>query len=684
MSKVRIYELAKEHNMSSKKMLDFLKREFGLEFKSHMSVLEGENLELIREYFDSLKEEEEKPLKKSKEKEDRKKKKQQNKGQKPEKTKESKKKDKQKKDQKPEFLLLGEQIVVKDFAEQMKVPVTQIIMDLMKQGVMAAQNQFITFDQASQVAKGYGVEILMEEEEEEQTELEALDYEDDEKDLRPRPPVITVMGHVDHGKTSILDAIRETAVTKSEAGGITQHIGASTATVNGKKITFLDTPGHEAFTQMRMRGAQTTDIVILVVAADDGVMPQTIEAIAHAKAAKVPIVVAINKMDKYEADPSRVQRELMEQGLVPEEWGGDTIMVPVSAHTKQGIEELLEMVLMVAEMEELKANPNRPAVGTIIEAKLDKGRGPVATVLVQKGTLRTGDFVITGTASGRVRAMFDSRGKKVNQVKPSFPALILGLSEVPEAGDKIYVVKDEKQGRALAEKQKELAKEEQFARASSVKLDTLFSQIEEGETKELNIIIKTDVKGTIDAVRSSLEKLSNDEVKVNCIHGAVGGITESDVMLAAASQAVIIGFNVRPNQGAMEQAKIDDIDIHTYRVIYDAIEDVKNAIQGMLSPKYKEEILGRCEVRQVFKVPGVGNVAGVYVTTGKITRTAKVRLLRDNIVIHEGEISSLKRFKDDVRELPTGYEGGVGIDKYNDIKQGDVLEAYQMVEVKRK
>lgn len=581
----------------------------------------------------------------------------------------------------PDIIELPAEITVGDFARLINQSSTAVMMELIKMGVMASLNEAIGYETAEKVAETFGVLVMEPENTDPQTMFESLDFEDQEKDLKVRPPVVTVMGHVDHGKTSLLDAIRETHVTSGEAGGITQHIGASTAYVDGKKITFLDTPGHEAFTQMRMRGAQSTDIAILVVAADDGVMPQTVEAINHAKAAKVPIIIAINKMDKYEADPNRVMQELTEYGLVAEEWGGDTIMIPVSAKQKTGIDELLTMVLMVAEMEELKANPNRRAVGIVIEAQLDKGRGPTATVLVQKGTLHDSDYVVSGSTSGHIRAMFDSTGKKIKKVGPSMPALILGLSEVPEAGDMIYVVENEKIAREFAQKAQDKQRQEQLNKTSRVSLDDLHSQIEGGELKELNIIVKTDVKGTIDAVRNSLEKLSNDEVKVNVIHGAVGGITESDVLLANASNGLIIGFNVRPNQGAVEQAKNDGIDIRTYRVIYEAIEDVKQAIQGMLSPKFKEEILGRAQVRDTFRLPNGSTIAGVYVTNGKLARNAQVRLLRDDIVIHEGKIDSLRRFKDDVRELATGYEGGVGIENYNDIKLQDVIECFHMVEI---
>lgn len=573
-------------------------------------------------------------------------------------------------------------ITVADLAQAIDVSLTELIGKLISYGIMASQNEELDFENAQIISMEFGKELVqMTEEDLEEDMMLELDFEDKESSLKSRPPVVTVMGHVDHGKTSLLDSIRNTSVTRREAGGITQHIGASVVTVDNNKIVFLDTPGHEAFTAMRSRGAQVTDLAILVVAADDGVMPQTLEAINHAKAAEVPIIVAINKMDKEEANVERIKQELAENGLMPDDWGGDAICVPVSARTGDGIDELLEMVLTVAEMEELKANPNRRAIGTIIEAQLDKGRGPTATVLIQKGTLKTGDIVVSGTTSGRIRAMFDDKGKNVKKATPSYPALILGLSDVPEAGDTLYAVEDERTARGYAQKAKEVLKEDMVRSSSNINLDDLFNQISSGDIKDLNIIIKTDVRGTIDAVKQSFEKLSNDEVKVNIIHGAVGGITDSDVNLAVASNALIIGFNVRPSQSAIDLANYENVEIRTYRVIYEAIEDIKNAIKGMLSPKLIEEVIGRSEIRAVFKVPNVGSVAGIYVTSGKITRNASVRLIRNDIVIHEGNISSLKRFKDDTKELATGFEGGLGIENYNDVKEGDIIEAYIMKEV---
>ena len=579
---------------------------------------------------------------------------------------------------------IPESITVKDFSESLGINSSQVISKLIALGIMAGLNQEIDFDCASLIAEEFGKTVILETPEiTEENEILSLDYEDKKEDLVTRPPVVTVMGHVDHGKTSLLDYIRKSRVTSQEAGGITQHIGAYTVNINNSKIVFLDTPGHEAFTAMRSRGAKVTDISILVVAADDGVMPQTIEAINHSKDAGVPIIVAINKIDKEGANPERVKTELADNGLLPEDWGGDVITIPVSAKTGEGIDELLEMVLMVAEVEELKANPNRMAIGTVIEAQLDKGRGPVATILVQKGTLNSGDIVISGTSTGRIRAMFDDKGKKIKKATPSTPAVILGLSEVPEAGSFIYAVKDEKTARGYAQRILNVQKENMIASGNKVSLDDLFDKIQDGNLKEIKIIIKTDVRGTVDAVKNSLEKLSNEEVKVNIIHGAVGGINESDVMLAAASNAIIIGFNVRPSQGAIDLSRHENVDIRTYRVIYDAIEDIKLAVKGMLAPTFVEEVIGRAEVRATFKVPGIGTVAGVYVLNGKVTRNAKVRLLRDGIILHEGEISSLKRFKDDAKELLTGYEGGLGIANYNDLKETDIIEAYIDKEVER-
>lgn len=581
---------------------------------------------------------------------------------------------------------IEEPIIVRELADKIGVPVNTIISKLILLGNMVNMNQEIDFDTAFLICEELQVNLTKREIVDELKAIEeSIEHDDveDEKDLVPRPPIVTVMGHVDHGKTSLLDAIRNTAVTSQEAGGITQHIGASQVEISGKKITFLDTPGHEAFTSMRARGAKVTDIAILVVAADDGVMPQTIEAINHAKAAAVPIIVAVNKIDKDGANIDRVKQELSDQGVIPEDWGGDTIFVPVSAKKHIGIEDLLEMILLVAEVQELKANPNRSAKGTIIESKLDKGRGPVATVLIQKGTLNKGDVVLVGGAYGKVRALFNSKGKRINQAGPSVAVEILGLSETPLAGDTLLVMESEKAAKSIAEKRKDKRHLENMNTTSKVSLEDLYERIQKGEVKDLNIIIKADVSGSIEAVKQSLQKQSLDEVKVNPIHGGVGGINENDVMLASASNAIIIGFNVRPSVSAMEVAKRENVDIRTYNIIYNAIEDIKSAVKGMLAPIYREVLLGRAEVRAIFKVPNVGVVAGVYITSGKVTRKSKIRLLRNDIVIHDGTITSLKRFKDDASELNTGFEGGIGLEKYNDIKEGDVMEAYIMEEIKR-
>ena len=576
-------------------------------------------------------------------------------------------------------------ITVKDFADQLGVSVSTVITKLIGLGVMANQNQSIDEDTCILLADELGVEIDIEEPKlDESIEEEyGLLKKDRERDLKTRPPVVTVMGHVDHGKTSLLDSIKKTHVTQSEAGGITQHIGAYTVNLAGKKITFLDTPGHEAFTSMRLRGAQTTDIAVLVVAADDGVMPQTIEAISHARSAEVPIIVAITKIDKPEANVERVKQELMNENLVAEEWGGDTIVVGVSSKTGEGIDELLEMILLVAEMRELKANPNRRAIGTIIEANLDKAKGPMATILIKNGTLRFGDSIVSGVCSGRIRAMQDDKGKQVKKAGPSMPVVVLGLNEVPNAGDTIYAVNDDKTAKAIADKNAEITREKRLSQTTKISLDNLFEKISEEDVKELNIVVKADVKGSVEALNQSLLKLSTDEVKISIIHSGVGGINESDVTLASASNAIVIGFNVRPNINAIELAKAEDVEIRTYRVIYEIINDIEQAAKGMLDPDIVEEILGRCEIRQTFKLPNNQMVAGVYVLNGKILRNSKVKVLRDDVVIHEGDIASLKRFKDDTKELATGFEGGLVIDGFNDIKEGDLLESYILKEVKR-
>ena len=591
-----------------------------------------------------------------------------------------KKVEKKEKKVEPLNVLVPNEITVGELASRMKKSPADIIKKLMLLGIMATVNETLDFDTASLMVEEFGgiveKEIILTDE-----EILFDDFEDTAEQLKPRSPVVVVMGHVDHGKTSLLDAIRDTNVTEGEFGGITQHIGAHRVRVGEKKITFLDTPGHEAFTAMRARGALVTDIAILVVAADDGIMPQTIEAINHAKAAEVSIIVAINKIDKDGANPDKVKQELMEHGLVPEEWGGDTICVEVSAKKRQNIKELLEMVLLVAEMKELKANPDRKAKGTVIESQLDKGRGSVATVLVQNGTLHVGDYVVAGTASGRVRAMNNDKGKSVKKAGPSIPVEILGLSEVPEGGDEFYVVEDERKARSVVENRKFQEKKEKQKSATAISLDNLFEQIEAGKMKDLNIVVKADVQGSVEAVKQSLERISNDEVRVNVIHGAVGAINESDVMLASASNAIIVGFNVRPTNGASDAAEDAGVDLRMYRVIYDAIEDIEKAMKGMLEPTFREEVTGHVEIRTTFKVSGVGTIGGAYVLDGKIRRDSLVRVVRDGIVIHEGELNSLKRFKDDVKEVNAGYECGLSVSNYNDIKDGDIIEAYIMAQV---
>ncbi|MED4978198.1 translation initiation factor IF-2 [Geobacillus stearothermophilus] len=582
----------------------------------------------------------------------------------------------------PKKITFEGSLTVAELAKKLGREPSEIIKKLFMLGVMATINQDLDKDAIELICSDYGVEV----EEKvtiDETNFEAIEIADDPEDLVERPPVVTIMGHVDHGKTTLLDAIRHSKVTEQEAGGITQHIGAYQVTVNDKKITFLDTPGHEAFTTMRARGAQVTDIVILVVAADDGVMPQTVEAINHAKAANVPIIVAINKMDKPEANPDRVMQELMEYNLVPEEWGGDTIFCKLSAKTKEGLDHLLEMILLVSEMEELKANPNRRAVGTVIEAKLDKGRGPVATLLVQAGTLKVGDPIVVGTTYGRVRAMVNDSGRRVKEAGPSMPVEITGLHDVPQAGDRFMVFEDEKKARQIGEARAQRQLQEQRSVKTRVSLDDLFEQIKQGEMKELNLIVKADVQGSVEALVAALQKIDVEGVRVKIIHAAVGAITESDISLATASNAIVIGFNVRPDANAKRAAESEKVDIRLHRIIYNVIEEIEAAMKGMLDPEYEEKVIGQAEVRQTFKVSKVGTIAGCYVTDGKITRDSKVRLIRQGIVVYEGEIDSLKRYKDDVREVAQGYECGLTIKNFNDIKEGDVIEAYVMQEVAR-
>jgi translation initiation factor IF-2 len=655
MSKVRVYEIAKKLGLSNKELLATLK-EFDIEVKNHMSSLTDEEASIITEYYAPSKEEnEEDSIEEVVEEENL----------------------------ESVVITIPKSITVKALAEKLEKQSSEIVKSLMLKGVMATANQEIDFETASSVALEF--DVLVEEEEEKDLVEEFFKEEpDDEKDLETRSPIVVVMGHVDHGKTSLLDAIRKSNVTSREAGGITQHIGASVVSINDHDITFLDTPGHEAFTAMRLRGAMATDIAILVVAADDGVMPQTIEAINHAKAANVQIIVAINKIDKPGANPDRVKQELVEYGLVAEDWGGDTICVPVSAIEGTGLDQLLEMILLVSEMEELKANPNKKASGTIVEAQLDKGRGPVATVLIQNGTLKTGDAIIAGTSYGRIRAMIDDKGRRVKKAGPSTPVEILGLSEVPVSGDAFYTAKNEREARHVAEKVMSRDREKLMQNTpSKVTLDDLFTQIQSGDMKELNIVVKADVQGSVEAIKQSLVKLSNPEVMIKVIHGGVGAINESDVMLASASNAIIIGFNVRPEASAKAVADSEKIDVRLYRVIYNAIEDIEAAMKGMLDPEYREKVIGHAEVRQTFKVSGIGTIAGSYVLDGKFTRDSKVRLVRDGIVIYEGELESLKRFKDDVKEVNTGYECGIMLNKFNDIKEGDVVEAFIMEEIPR-
>jgi translation initiation factor IF-2 len=659
MSKIRLYEMAKKLNVTSKELINYLK-DFNVEVPSHMSTLDDEVVDLLNEAFsdeDEIVEEDFEEIEKAKTKK-----------------KPAKKKTKKK------VITIEEQLTVARLAEKLAIPATELIKKLMDLGMMLNQNAPVDFDTASLLAEEYGAKLEMKAAEQDESESVEIEEEPENLEPVPRAPVVTIMGHVDHGKTSLLDKIRQSHVAQSEAGGITQHIGAYQVELEGGKITFLDTPGHEAFTSMRARGAQVTDIAILVVAANDGVMPQTLEAISHAKAANVPIIVAINKIDAPGANPDRVKQQLSEHGLIPEDWGGDTICVPVSALRGDGIGELLEMINLVAEMQELKAPVDGLAKGTVIEAKLDKFRGPVATVLIQKGTLKVGDPVVAGTVCGRVRALTNDKGQNIKTAGPSTPVEVLGLGDVPHAGDLFQVTTSEKQAREIAAKRLSKEKEE-IQKTTRVSLEDLFQQIQSADIKELRLLIKTDVQGTAEAVKQQLEKLSNEEVKVVAIHTGVGAISESDINLAAASNAIVIGFSVRPDAIAKKAAEREKVDIRTYRVIYDAVEDIKKALKGMLAPVYKEEVLGHAEVREVFKVPKVGNVAGSYVLDGRILRSASVRVLRDNVVIYEGELASLRRFKDDVREVTSGFECGIGVDKFNDIKVGDIIEAYRMVEV---
>lgn len=698
MQKTRVYKIAQELNMTSKELIEKLE-ELDIKVTNHMSTLTFEEAEIILELLGDKTTVEEQKMKElntdakistednaKKINEDNKQEQTNKKHDAPAKDIAQDNSEIQTIDEEPaeddNSIIIGETIVVAELAKRLDIASSEVILKLIKMGIMANINQEIKYETAVKIAADYDVTLKLEEKEEEEADI--IIEEDKEEDLKPRPPIVTVMGHVDHGKTSLLDSIRNTKVMDKEAGGITQHIGASEVTVNGKKIVFLDTPGHEAFTEMRSRGAKVTDIAILVVAADDGIMPQTVEAINHSRAANIPIIVAINKIDKPDANVERVRQELSEKGLLVEEWGGDVIDVPVSAKQGTNIDTLLEMVLLVAEIEELKANPDRAAVGTVIESNLDKGRGPVATVIVANGTLKVGDAIVAGSSFGKVRAMLNDKGKRIKKALPSTPVEILGLNEVPNAGDQFVVLPSDKMARSIAEKRKEKLREEHMRATSKISLEDLFDKMQHGELKELNIIVKADVQGSVEAVRQSIEKLTNDEVSVRVIHGGVGAITESDIMLASASNAIIIAFNVRPSAGAASRAESEKVDLRTYRIIYEAIEDIEKAMKGMLDPEFAEEVIGKAEIRMPFKVPNAGMVAGSYVLNGKITRNAKARLVRDSIVVYEGTIDSLRRFKDDVKEVAAGYECGIGLTNYNDIKEGDIIEAFIIKQIERK
>jgi translation initiation factor IF-2 len=725
MSKMRVYEYAKKQNISSKEVINILK-ELNVEVSNHMATIEDDMVEQLDKRFTKKEEKPEKKESAPKQSEQKTTKVEtktpqvkgkvyeddeddsvvnvpaKKKGANKRKEKDGKKstqqdqtafkKNRNKKGGKhtpqqkvtelPDKITYSGSLTVAELAGKLGKEPSEIIKKLFMLGIMATINKDLDNDTIELIASDYGVEV----EEEivyEETEFEGYEIDDKPEDLQIRPPIVTIMGHVDHGKTTLLDSIRNTKVTEGEAGGITQHIGAYQVVVNEKKITFLDTPGHAAFTTMRARGAQITDITILVVAADDGVMPQTIEAINHAKAAEVPIIVAVNKMDKPSANPDRVMQELTDRGLVPEAWGGDTIFVPVSALQGEGIDELLEMILLVSEVEEWKANPKRFATGTVVEAQLDKGRGPVATLLVQNGTLRVGDPIVVGNSFGRVRAMVNDLGRRVKEAGPSTPVEVTGLNEVPLAGDQFMVFADEKTARSVGEArmQKQLA--EQRGDKAKLSLDDLFEQIKQGDIKDINIIVKADVQGSVEALAASLQKIEVEGVRVKIIHTGVGAITESDIILASASNAIVIGFNVRPDVNAKRTAEQEDVDIRLHRIIYNAIEEIESAMKGMLDPEYEEKVTGQAEVRTTFKVSKVGTIAGCYVTDGKINRDSGVRLIRDGIVIFEGQLDTLKRFKDDVKEVAQGYECGITIEKFNDIKEGDIIEAYVMQEVER-
>ncbi|KEK25741.1 translation initiation factor IF-2 [Bacillus gaemokensis] len=689
MSKIRVYEYAKKHNVSSKDIITKLK-EMNIEVSNHMTMLDDEVVNNLDKQYNNGTEKpsvadefevEEKVVRSKKNSNNKKKKK--GKGNEDKRQENFAGRQQTQVVETPDKITFSGSLTVSELAKKLGKEPSELIKKLFMLGIMATINQDLDKDTIELIASDYGIEV-----EEEvivsETEFETfIDEQDDEENLKERPAVVTIMGHVDHGKTTLLDSIRNSKVTAGEAGGITQHIGAYQVEVNDKKITFLDTPGHAAFTTMRARGAQVTDITILVVAADDGVMPQTVEAISHAKAAGVPIIVAVNKMDKPAANPDRVMQELTEYELVPEAWGGDTIFVPISAIQGEGIDNLLEMILLVSEVEEYKANPNRYATGTVIEAQLDKGKGTIATLLVQNGTLRVGDPIVVGTSFGRVRAMVNDIGRRVKVAGPSTPVEITGLNEVPQAGDRFMAFADEKKARQIGESRAQQALLAQRGEKSKLSLEDLFQQIQEGEMKEINLIVKADVQGSVEAMAASLRKIDVEGVKIKIIHTGVGAITESDVILASASNAIVIGFNVRPDVNAKRTAELENVDIRLHRIIYKVIEEIEAAMQGMLDPEFEEKVIGQAEVRQTFKVTKVGTIAGCYVTDGKITRDSGVRIIRDGVVIYEGQLDTLKRFKDDVKEVAQNYECGITIEKYNDLKEGDVIEAYIMEEVKR-
>ncbi|HDR5653444.1 translation initiation factor IF-2 [Bacillus anthracis] len=686
MSKIRVHEYAKKHNISSKDLMTKLK-EMNIEVSNHMTMLDDEVVNKLDNEYQAEKpsvadefEVEEKVVR-SKKNSNKKKKK--GKGNEDKRQENFAGRQQTQTVETPDKITFSGSLTVGDLAKKLSKEPSEIIKKLFMLGIMATINQDLDKDTIELIANDYGIEV-----EEEvivsETEFETfIDEQDDEENLKERPAVVTIMGHVDHGKTTLLDSIRNSKVTAGEAGGITQHIGAYQVELNDKKITFLDTPGHAAFTTMRARGAQVTDIAIIVVAADDGVMPQTVEAINHAKAAGVPIIVAVNKMDKPAANPDRVMQELTEYELVPEAWGGDTIFVPISAIQGEGIDNLLEMILLISEVEEYKANPNRYATGTVIEAQLDKGKGTIATLLVQNGTLRVGDPIVVGTSFGRVRAMVSDIGRRVKVAGPSTPVEITGLNEVPQAGDRFMAFADEKKARQIGESRAQEALLAQRGEKSKLSLEDLFQQIQEGDVKEINLIVKADVQGSVEAMAASLRKIDVEGVKVKIIHTGVGAITESDIILASASNAIVIGFNVRPDVNAKRTAELENVDIRLHRIIYKVIEEIEAAMQGMLDPEFEEKVIGQAEVRQTFKVTKVGTIAGCYVTDGKITRDSGVRIIRDGVVIFEGQLDTLKRFKDDVKEVAQNYECGITIERYNDLKEGDIIEAYIMEEVKR-